>query len=364
LFIERLPLFTISAKRRQLAYRMLSQSSKAWLCLKRAIVEVMKNTWKLPMSTMNFIGVIERYHDHKNSIQDLLASIITGIAEEPVYHDKQTQCKAMKCLVANYPFVDLLYVLDKNGVQISDNIAASSKSSLAYHGKGKDRSQRPYYIQAQNCNEIVVTEHYFSPASRKLSISASIRRTYVEGEEEYLVLDCDLAAIIEFLMGDAARRRFQPYFKSIYALIVTGLFLVVGLLLYSAASELFSLVSTESGAHALHLKPFGVVIFLTLALAIFDLGKTTLEEEVLMHKDIFRHSSTRRTITRFIAAILIAVSIEALLLMFKAALGESQYLANATWMMLAAIGLLIALGIYVYLGAKAERILLRNFVPK
>jgi len=76
-----------------------------------------------------------------------------------------------------------------------------------------------------------------------------------------------------------------------------------------------------------------------------------------MHKDIFRHSSTRRTITRFVGAILIAVSIESLLLMFKAALGEGDQLVKAVWMMLAAVGLLIGLGIYVYLGSKAEETL-------
>lgn len=60
----------------------------------------------------------------------------------------------------------------------------------------------------------------------------------------------------------------------------------------------------------------------------------------------------------FIAAILIAVSIEALLLLFKAALGEGEHLVEAVWMMLAAVGLLVGLGLYVYLGAKAEALLL------
>ena len=45
------------------------------------------------MSSMNFIGIIERYHDHRNAIQDLLISIITGIAEEPIYHDKRRNAK-------------------------------------------------------------------------------------------------------------------------------------------------------------------------------------------------------------------------------------------------------------------------------
>ena len=54
---------------------------------------------------------------------------------------------------------------------------------------------------------------------------------------------------------------------------------------------------------------------------------------------------------------LIAISIEALLTMFKAALGQSEYLMPAIAMMLAVVGLLIALAIYVYLGAKAEKLL-------
>ncbi len=172
------------------------------------------------------------------------------------------------------------------------------------------------------------------------------------------MLDVDLVRIIAFLMGDNTRRYFQPLFKSIYTLIVVGLFSVVAVLLYAAFTDIATLLNVEHSLQELQLKPFGVIIFMTLALAIFDLGKTILEEEVLMQKDILRHSSTRRTITRFIAAILIAVSIEALMLMFKGALGDGGETPKGVWMMLAAVGLLVGLGIYVYLGARAEAILL------
>jgi hypothetical protein len=174
------------------------------------------------------------------------------------------------------------------------------------------------------------------------------------------VIDIDLGETVEFLMGDVARRRFQPAFRAVYTTIVVGLFAVVGLLLWAAVGEVVSLFAGDVVGEDLHLKPFGVIIFLTLALAIFDLGKTILEEEVLMHKDIFRHSSTRRTITRFVAAILIAVSIEALLLMFKAALGGGEGMAAAVMMMVTAVGLLVGLGVYVFLGARAEVALLRQ----
>jgi len=49
-----------------------------------------------------------------------------------------------------------------------------------------------------------------------------------------------------------------------------------------------------------------------------------------------------------------------LLTMFKASLGEKQYLQPAIMMMLAVVGLLVGLGIYVYLGAKAEKLLTQN----
>jgi hypothetical protein len=311
------------------------------------------------MATMSYISVIQRYHEYEHAIQDLLASIMAGISEESVFHEKDTQCNAMRCLGETYPFVDLLYVLDKDGIQISDNVAVSSNSSSAYLGKGKDRSQRPYFMLMKNGRDTVVTKPYLSTASRKLNLSVVTRRKNNE-EYEYLVLDCDLACIIEFLMGDTARRNFQPVFKLFYSFIAFGLFVVVALLMWLAMEQIVSLPAVRHSVTEQHLRPFSIIIYLTLGLAVFDLGKTTLEEEVLMHKDIFRHSSTRRTITRFIAAILIAVSIESLLLMFKAALGESNQLNQAVWMMLAAVGLLVGLGIYVYLGARAEAILLKN----
>jgi hypothetical protein len=309
------------------------------------------------MSNISYVSIIERYQEFKSAIQQVLLSILSGINEEPMFHSKETQCKAMSFIGTTYPFVDILYVLDSNGIQISDNITRSSKHCLAYKGKGIDRGQRPYFLQAKNSNDICITEPYLSTASRKLCISAAVKRNNTN-EEEYLVLDCDLEMLVDFLMGDTARRRFQPLFKFTYSLIVTGLFLVVASLIYAAFSELSHILfkDVDNGPG---IKPFGVIIFLTLALAVFDLGKTTLEEEVLMHKDIFRHSSTRRTITRFTAAILIAVSIESLLLMFKAAVGEHELLENAVYMMIATVGLLIGLGIYVFLGAKAERTLLK-----
>ena len=309
------------------------------------------------MSAMSYLSVIERFHEYKNALHELTASILTGIAEPALLESEQKLRVTFHAIAANYPFMALLYTLDAAGVQSSCNISSLHPGKEDKSGFGKNRSERPYYILAKNSNSVVVTDPYFSNNGSVLCITAAAKRCHSDnGATAYIVLDIDLTKAIEFLMGDLARRRFMPAFKVVYSLIVAGLFAVTGVLLYAAGTEMMSLWHIGN-KEDLHMKPFGVIIFLTLALAIFDLGKTILEEEVLMHKDIFRHSSTRRTITRFIAAILIAVSIEALLLMFKAALGVNGDIISAVAMMLTAVGLLVGLGIYVYLGARAEAIL-------
>ncbi|UJF22687.1 hypothetical protein [Shewanella sp. OMA3-2] len=201
------------------------------------------------MAAMSFLSVIARYHEHESVIHELLDSIILGLSDASIFHHP-TSDKVFTGLAKSYPFVQLLYLLDKNGTQVSDNLVVSQgKVKLSAKGRDTDRSHRPYFT----------------------------------GLAEQ----------------DSSRYITSPYYR---------------LLAQPAQNDPLLL--------------FGIIIFLILALAIFDLGKTILEEEVLMHKDIFRHSSTRRTITCFISTILIAISIEALLTMFKASLGEEQLLTQ------------------------------------
>jgi len=310
---------------------------------------------------MNHISALDRYNEYKSSINDLLASIVTGIVDPVLFSDNDKLIQSIRNLQFNYPFVNLAFTLDENGLQTSENIYKSSVKIISSRTKNTphlpDRHHRPYYLLAKETNLAIVTEPYLSNNSHNLCISSAMRcLDHSSNTIGFLVVDVDLVDVISYLMGDNRRQKFHPFFTLIYSLVVTGLFLVVGLLLFSAGSDIFKLLTAQSRKE-LYLGSFGIIIILTLALAVFDLGKTILEEEILLRKDIFRHSSTRRTITRFIAAILIAVSIEALLLMFKSVLGQPDFLWHAVAMMATAIGLLIGLGIYVYLGARAEAIL-------
>lgn len=310
--------------------------------------------------TINYFNLLERYHDYRSAIHELLQSIITGIADNDLLSDNVNLNSSICNTSRYYPFVDILFTLDKNGIQSSNNFSCEAKvNKFSGDNEGKDRSYRTYYQLAFSSDTAVITEPYLSSASKKLCISAAIKLSDAEGNIlGFVVLDIDLAETIEFLMGDLARKRFTPVFKFTYTLIVTGLFGVVVLLMMNAFQNVVEVFNVGFTAKENILKPFKIIVYLTLSLAVFDLGKTILEEEVLMHKDIFRHSSTRRTITRFVSAILIALLIEALLLLFKTTIGYHDNYMSGVWMMFAAVGLLVGLGLYVYLGARAEQILL------
>ncbi|MDA8255268.1 MAG: general glycosylation pathway protein [Betaproteobacteria bacterium] len=315
------------------------------------------------MASPSTLAVIERYEEYRHALDELIGSIVTGIASPALFDDAGARGQAVRCAGRHYPFIDLLYLLDAAGVQLTPNLPVRKGHPAGGQGLGASRAQRPYFVLAYDRPDgVAITAPYLSNASGLLCITAIVRIAHPNqsgGQDTgYLVLDIDLAEAVAFLMGDASRKRFVPFFKSVYSVIVAGLFAVVLLLGYAALKELAEIFGSAEAAADLHLKPFGVIIFLTLGLAVFDLGKTILEEEVLMHKDVYRHSSTRRTITRFMAAILIAVSIEGLLLMFKSAVGDGEHVMDGVWVMLAAVGLLIGLGLYVYLGARAEQLLL------
>lgn len=316
------------------------------------------------MSKISHITVIEKYEENRNAIQHLLGSILTSIANDGLFDSSQEELgDLVDSLYEYYPFVSLILLLDKHGKQICMNIPGGINSDRQIPGNGADRSKRPYFIQAKNQQDVVVTEPYLSNIRRELCLSATQNVYNDDGSiKGSIVLDFDLVTTISFLTGETGRFHFEPYFKVIYSLIVIGLFIVSFILMFLAGNECLQVIRALSGPAGPDSIPFGVVIYLTLALAIFDLGKTTLEEEVLLYKDILRHSSTRRTISRFIGAIIIALSIEALLMIFKGALrsGEvvnSGSIVEGVWVVFAAAFLLLSLGGYIFLSSHAETLL-------
>ncbi len=306
------------------------------------------------MTPRNYLYLLKKYDEYQAQIERLLESIVTSLSPNKLETSNGHLKEVVKRLHDSYPFVELIYCLDEKGIQTTESAASPTVPDPKRRepGLGSDRSNRVYYSKARdNVATATVTQPYLSSATHQLAISAVQRFIDANSATRYLVINFNLEKLVTFLNGDSLRRAVHPLFQLVYGIIGVMLVLVAGLLLYSAGSSLFEVVHehTNTATQAFHL-----VILVTLGLAIFDLGKTILEEEVLLHKDIHHTGSTRRTISRFMSAIVIAVSIESLLLMFKSLLGDATHLNSAVMMLFAAVALLVGLGAYLKLTSEKK----------
>lgn len=142
--------------------------------------------------------------------------------------------------------------------------------------------------------------------------------------------------------------------KVFYVFFSLGLLLSSFFLTFHAFRNLLILFADISAEIDLAMI-FQSVIFITLAMAIFDLAKTTFEEEIILEKDPMKYSEVRRTLTRFLAAVTIAASIEVLTLIFKFSLTQPQNLIYASMLLFGLAFLIASLGVYAFLGVRAER---------
>lgn len=301
------------------------------------------------MTPRNYLFLLKKYDEYKVQIERLLESIITALSPTGLESSNTMLNEIVQKLHKSYPFVELIYCLNAQGIQITESAAApkAADSKRREPGMNSNRSNRVYYTQARD-NQVstTVTQPYLSSATHQLAISAVQRFTNTNNETRYLVINFNLEKLITFLNGDSLRRTIHPFFQVVYGVIGVMLVVISALLLFSAGQSLYEMIYEHTNTAT---QAFQSVILVTLGLAIFDLGKTILEEEVLLHKDIHHSGSTRRTISRFMSAIVIAVSIESLLLLFKSLLGDATHVHDAVWMLFAAVALLVGLGIYLKL---------------
>jgi hypothetical protein len=99
------------------------------------------------------------------------------------------------------------------------------------------------------------------------------------------------------------------------------------------------------------LQAVGVVI---IAVAILDVAKYMIEEEVLRRKELRSAREARETLTKIAVIIAIAVSIEGIIYIFKAGASDIALLIYPAALIFVATLLMVGLGIYQKLSVSVE----------
>jgi hypothetical protein len=95
--------------------------------------------------------------------------------------------------------------------------------------------------------------------------------------------------------------------------------------------------------------------YVVVSVAVYDVAKYLVEEEVVRGRELRVASEARRSLTRFISTIAIAVFLEALVTIFRVSQESVDELLYPTALLVAAIMLVLGLGIYQRLSVTVEK---------
>ena len=98
------------------------------------------------------------------------------------------------------------------------------------------------------------------------------------------------------------------------------------------------------------------IALLTVALAALELGQTIMEEEVVREAHMSAPTRVRRFLSRFMIVLVVALTIETLVLVFRVAQESPQDLPYVATVGYAAAALLAAWGLFVWLNRAAEEL--------
>jgi hypothetical protein len=98
----------------------------------------------------------------------------------------------------------------------------------------------------------------------------------------------------------------------------------------------------------------GAIGYVVIAMAVFDVAKYFVEEEVIRGREMRLASEARRSLTKFVSTIAIAVFIEALVMVFREGNEDVTRLLYPASILLLGVVIILGLGLYQRLSADVE----------
>jgi len=279
-------------------------------------------------------NLVQTYNHNKHLIKDFLLS---SLKQTNLNLDQE---ELTSNLFKIFPSLELVYTSDKEYIQNSDNIYRDKKDSLT------QAYDRKYLVHKTN-DAFCFHEPYLSTATDHLCITIVCKT-----DTGYVFLDFRVRSLLERFDLIQTKKGMNLVNKIAYASIGGGLlFFSLFLVVYS----FYDFAGYIFGDKSLSLETvFKPIIALTLGLAVYDLGKTILDEEVLPRTHHKSEGFNAKTLLKFSVSIIIALLIESLLVVFKISLIDYQGLPNAAILIASVSLLILVFAIFIYLTKKSE----------
>ena len=277
---------------------------------------------------------IDIYRQNTNEIEQFIYETLENVGNLE-RHKKDNYKK----LFDIFPSLELVYESDNEKyIQTSPNIYRTKISQAPI---GRDRRYLIKSVSFKN-NDIAFTKPYVSSATKNTCI------TVIKQENDQMIyMDFDLSILLQRLGFLELHSKLNILNKSFYggaglSMVLLAVF-TIGYALISFFHTLF--FEANFSIEAI----FKPVIAITLGLAIFDLAKTILEQEVFFKSYSKNSKNEYRLLIKFIITIIIALMIEALIVVFKITISDYRELINAFYLICGVSIILVALSVFIYL---------------
>jgi hypothetical protein len=155
-------------------------------------------------------------------------------------------------------------------------------------------------------------------------------------------------------MMDASKVKnlFDNLSRAIFGIAAVILMLLAVMLSWDAVAQFARILWSGQSAGISALTGIGFVV---VSIAVFDVATYLIDEEVVRDREMRAASETRRSLTRFISTIAIAVFLEALVTVFRVSQDDVEKLIYPTFLLIAAILLVLGLGAFQRLSVSVEK---------
>ena len=249
--------------------------------------------------------------------------------------------EGLERIVHELPGANAAYILDAGGKQISKMITLKEKyKNFAIEF---NQANRTYFYKAVKEKKCILTDPYPSLVGGDMVVSAAMPIFNDKGDLLYVaVIDLPIEEILKFVHKERGDKWAHNFNRVVYAVFAAALFAICVLLFIDGIKMFFTYTFQNIDVK----KMFESTILITLSLALFDLVKTLLFEEVIGEKEDHPFA-IHKTMIKFLGSIVIALAIEGLMLVFKFAMISPQKLIYAAALLASVTFLLIGLAYYM-----------------
>ena len=241
-----------------------------------------------------------------------------------------------------FPSLELIYTCDEDTMlQVSENVYRNKTSKIPV-GRNRDYLLRKLKFDASG---IAVTRPYISSGTGETCV------TVAKSEDGILYfLDFNVSVLLQRLGLIEVHKSFNFVSKSFYFLTAN---IMILLALFTIGYSMYEFITSLLLKGGLSIEAiFKPVIALTLGLAIFDLAKTVLAQEVIFKSYSKNSSEEYKVLTKFSITIIIALLIESLMVVFKIAIDDYSHMVHAFYLIGGVSILIIALALFIYFTKK------------